>query len=191
MKLGPTLYVKDRRAWRAWLRKNHETKREVWLVYPRKATGKKRIPYNDAVEEALCFGWIDSTVKGIDPERFAQRFTPRTKGAKLSAMNRERVDQMVRAKKMTKAGLAVLGNLGSLKVEVPPAVKRALAKTRGAKAQFKRLPDSYKRIRLGYIEAGRKHGRAEYAKRVRHFVDMTAKGKKFGTWKGEEASKKK
>ncbi len=191
MKLGPTLYVKDRRAWRAWLRKNQDKKRDVWLVYPRKATGKERIPYNDAVEEALCFGWIDSTVKGVDNERFAQRFTPRNKGSNLSAMNRERVDQMIRGKKMTKSGLAVLGKLGSLKIEVPPAVKRALSKTPGAKHQFDTLPGSYKRIRIGYIEAGRKHGRAEYAKRVRHFVDMTAKGKKFGTWKGEEASKKK
>ncbi|HEX9817010.1 MAG TPA: YdeI/OmpD-associated family protein [Candidatus Thermoplasmatota archaeon] len=191
MNLGKTLYVKNRRAWRAWLRKNHATARDIWLVYPRKATGKKRIPYNDAVEEALCFGWIDSNLKGIDEERFAQRFTPRRKGANLSAMNWERVERLVRGKKMTKAGLVVLGKLGSLKVEVPPAVKRALSKTHGAKAEFERLPDSYKRIRIGYIEAGRNHGRAEYAKRVRHFVAMTANGKKFGTWKGDEASKKK
>lgn len=189
MNIGKTLYINDRRAWRAWLRKNHATAREIWLVYPRKASGKKRIPYNEAVEEALCFGWIDSTVKGIDDERFAQRFTPRKKGAPLSALNRERVERLRRSKKMTKPGLAVLGRLEPLKVSVPPAVKRALATTPGAKAKFRNLPASYKRIRLGYIEAGRQHGRAEYAKRVRHFVEMTANGKKFGTWKGE-ASKK-
>ena len=190
MKLGTTLYVTERRAWRAWLRKNHAKAREIWLVYPRKSTGKKRIPYNDAVEEALCFGWIDSNLKGIDKDRFAQRFTPRKKGAKLSAMNRERVERLRRRKKMTKAGLEALGDLKPLRLKVPGSVTRALAKTPGAKAKFETLPASYKRIRLGYIEAGRRHGRAEYAKRVRHFVEMTAKGKKFGTWKGGSSRKK-
>jgi uncharacterized protein YdeI (YjbR/CyaY-like superfamily) len=189
MKLGKTLYVKDRRAWRAWLRTNHATKREIWLVYPRKATGRKRIPYNDAVEEALCYGWIDSNLKGIDEERFAQRFTPRKKGAPLSAMNRERVAKLVARRKMTKHGLAVLPSSPPARVTVPAAVKRALSKDPDAAKEFRTLPDSYKRIRLGYIEAGKRHGPAEYQKRVRHFVRMTAKGKRFGTWKGREEKK--
>ena len=186
MKIGKTLYVKDRRAWRAWLRRNHTNEREVWLVYPRKSTGKKRIPYNDAVEEALCFGWIDSNLKGLDDERFAQRFTPRRRDARLSAMNRERVERLIAGRKMTKAGLDAIGPLRPAKLVVPPAVKRALARDPEARRRFARLPASYKRIRMGYIEAGRRHGRAEYAKRVRHFVEMTAKGKRFGTWQGSK-----
>ena len=80
-------YAKDRRAWRAWLAKHHRAKTEVWLVYYRKDSGKPRIPYNDAVEEALCYGWIDSTLMKVDRERFAQRFSPRKAKSSLSPMN--------------------------------------------------------------------------------------------------------
>lgn len=70
---GDTLYVQDREAWRAWLRENHDKRDDVCLIYPKKHTGRPRIPYADAVEEALCFGWIDSIAKRIDGETFAQR----------------------------------------------------------------------------------------------------------------------
>ncbi|MCK4440294.1 hypothetical protein KAU85_04855, partial [Candidatus Bathyarchaeota archaeon] len=77
MKTTGKLYVTNRDDWRAWLRRNHDAKKEVWLIYYKKHTGKPRIPYDDAVEEALCFGWIDSIIKKIDDEKFAQKFTPR------------------------------------------------------------------------------------------------------------------
>src|SRR4030095_1078478 len=77
MKQEPkTLYVTDRAAWRAWLEEHHASEREVWLVYYKKHTGRPRIPYDDAVEEALCFGWIDSIVRRLDDEKFAQKFNP-------------------------------------------------------------------------------------------------------------------
>jgi len=82
-----TLYVSERKDWRAWLAKHHKTDKQIWLVYYRKETGKPRISYNDAVEEALCFGWIDSTVHKLDDERFAQRFSPRKKTSSLSQSN--------------------------------------------------------------------------------------------------------
>jgi uncharacterized protein YdeI (YjbR/CyaY-like superfamily) len=69
MKLGKTLYVTERNAWRDWLADNHDKEDEIWLVFYKKGTGKPRLPYDDAVEEALCFGWIDSIVKRIDQER--------------------------------------------------------------------------------------------------------------------------
>ena len=74
MDLGKTLYVTNRKDWRSWLAKNQAKEKVVWLIYYKKASGKKRIPYNDAVEEALAFGWIDSTVKAIDEEKYAQRW---------------------------------------------------------------------------------------------------------------------
>ena len=77
MKITEKLHVTNRDDWRAWLRKNHSTKKEIWLIYYKRHTGKPRIPYSDAVEEALCFGWIDSLVKKIDDEKFVQKFTPR------------------------------------------------------------------------------------------------------------------
>lgn len=106
MELGETLYVTDREAWREWLAEHHASEKEIWLIYYKQQAGKPRIPYNDAVEEALCFGWIDSTVKKIDEERNAQRFTPRRENSPASEMNKERVRRLIKAGKMTQAGLA-------------------------------------------------------------------------------------
>src|SRR3989442_11748515 len=77
MEIGTTLYVKDRRQWRAWLARHHKTAPEIWLIYYKKHSGRPRIPYSDAVEEALCYGWIDSITKPVDEDRWAQRFSPR------------------------------------------------------------------------------------------------------------------
>src|SRR2546422_9455122 len=111
---GPRLEVATRRAWRAWLHAHHRTAKEIWLVYYRKASGRPRIAYNDAVEEALCFGWIDSNQKGIDDERFAQRFTPRRRVGGLSEMNKHRVRRLVAEGRMTPAGMAVIGGAAHL-----------------------------------------------------------------------------
>jgi uncharacterized protein YdeI (YjbR/CyaY-like superfamily) len=91
MQITKTFYAKNRKEWRKWLEKNHGKETEIWLIYYRKSTGKPRISYNDAVEEALCFGWIDSIEKGLDEERFAQRFTPRKPKSNWSALNIERM----------------------------------------------------------------------------------------------------
>ena len=101
MELGKTLYVTDRKKWRSWLAKNHNKEKDIWLIYYRKSSGKKRIPYNDAVEEALCYGWIDSIQKRIDEEKFAQRFSPRKPNSVLSQMNKERIHKLIEQKKMT------------------------------------------------------------------------------------------
>ena len=84
MDIGKTLYVTEREAWRAWLAANYRDEPEIWLVYYRKDFGKPRIPYNDAVEEALCFGWIDGIIKKYDEESNVQRITPRRKKSFLS-----------------------------------------------------------------------------------------------------------
>src|SRR3989344_2059161 len=97
-----TLYMTRRDDWRAWLEKNHKRKKEVWLVYYKKSSGKPRISYDDAVEEALCFGWIDSTVKKIDSESFAQRFTPRNPKSAYSQPNKERLKKLVEKGKVIK-----------------------------------------------------------------------------------------
>jgi uncharacterized protein YdeI (YjbR/CyaY-like superfamily) len=100
------LYVTTRDEWRAWLAEHHDTEKEVWLVSYKKHTGRPQIPYDDAVEEALCFGWIDSLVKTIDDERFAQKFTPRKEKSNWSESNKGRVRKLVREGRMTEAGLA-------------------------------------------------------------------------------------
>ena len=87
MEITKTYYAKDRNSWRTGLEKNHKSKKEIWLVYYKKNSNKSRVEYSDAVKEALCFGWIDSTAKSIDEEKYAQRFTPRRKGSKWSSLN--------------------------------------------------------------------------------------------------------
>jgi uncharacterized protein YdeI (YjbR/CyaY-like superfamily) len=109
MDISKTLYVTNRDEWRAWLEENHATEPEIWLVYYKKHTSQPTIPYEDAVEEALCFGWIDSTAKRIDDEKYAQRFTPRKDHKNWSEPNKQRVRKLIQAGRMTPAGLARIG----------------------------------------------------------------------------------
>src|SRR3989442_10969194 len=105
MKIGRPLYGKNRREWRGWLSKHHRTAPEIGLIYYKKQSGKPRLPYNHAVEEALCYGWIDSLLKPIDARCYAQRFSPRRSTSRLSAMNRERVRRLIASGRLTRVGL--------------------------------------------------------------------------------------
>ena len=107
MDITETLQPKNRKQWRKWLSNNHNKKKEIWLVYYRKSTQKPRIEYNDAVEEALCFGWIDGIEKSLDEERFAQRFTPRRPKSNWSESNIQRMKKLIKSGEMTEAGMAV------------------------------------------------------------------------------------
>src|SRR5262245_9723901 len=102
MDITNTLYITNPKDWRKWLKKHYKKEKEIWLVYYKKETGKPRIAYNDAVEEALCFGWIDSIVKKLDKEQTAQRFSPRKPNAKYSQANIERLRSLVTKKKVIK-----------------------------------------------------------------------------------------
>src|SRR5512146_1141025 len=102
------LEVDSRAEWRSWLRKNHRSAKEVWLVFHRKSSGKQRISYNDAVEEALCFGWIDSILHSLDDTRFAQRFSPRKPNVPYSPANQERLRKLIAQGKISKGVLATL-----------------------------------------------------------------------------------
>lgn len=184
MEVGQKLDVRTRAAWRTWLRRNHSREKEIWLVLHAKASGTSSITYNDAVDEALCFGWIDSIVKKVGPQSRAQRFTPRRKGSPVSEMNKARARRLVRERRMTAAGRAALGTaLRRERLVVAPDVRRALRAAPGAWARFEAFPAAYKRIRLGFIEGAR--GRPEiFATRLRYFVRMTAQGKRFGMVRG-------
>ena len=189
MDLGKTLYVTNREQWRSWLAKNHDKEKEIWLVYYRKSSGKPRIPYNDAVEEALCYGWIDSILKGIDDEKFAQRFSKRKPTSRLSAANRERINLLIQEKKMTTYGLNAISKISDNskdKKEQPTIatdILNPLKANKKAWKNFENLPESYKRVRIGYIESRRHHGAEMFQKSLQHFIEMTAKNKKFGNMK--------
>ncbi|MEA3144367.1 MAG: hypothetical protein QOG31_1691 [Thermoplasmata archaeon] len=178
----------DRRKWRSWLRRNHAKRTQVWLVYWRAASGRPRISYNAAVEEALCYGWIDSQQKGVDEDRVAQRFSPRRPGSGLSEMNRQRVLKLVASRRMTKAGLeAIAGSFDPEKPEPPVTmaadVRKALRAEPAAWRNFQAFPEGYRRLRLAYVEAGRRHGPEQVAKRIRNLVAKSAAGKRFGAVK--------
>ncbi|MDA4112428.1 MAG: cupin domain-containing protein [Thaumarchaeota archaeon] len=104
-----TLSVPDREGWRDWLSQNHKSEREVWLVLYKKGAGRRGASYDEAVEEALCFGWIDSIIRKIDGESYAQRFTPRKPGSNWSASNLARINKLIRENRMTASGLAAIG----------------------------------------------------------------------------------
>jgi uncharacterized protein YdeI (YjbR/CyaY-like superfamily) len=187
VKLGKTFYAPDRATWRAWLKRHHQTAREIWLVYYKNGSGKPRIPYNHAVEEALCFGWIDSILKPIDGKKYAQRFSPRRATSVLSPMNRERVRRLIRAKRMTKAGLASLAHAFDHETEsradpparIPQDILARLKRDPVVWKHFQRFSESYKRIRIGWI-TGARHRPDAFETRLAYFMKMTAKNKRFG-----------
>jgi uncharacterized protein YdeI (YjbR/CyaY-like superfamily) len=184
VEIGKTLYVKDRKSWRAWLRKNYNRKSEIWLIYYKLNSGKKRIPYDVAIEEALCFGWIDSIAKPIDQQKYAQRFSPRRPGSQLSETNRERVRRLIKSRRMTRAGLAAITHAfrqTEKPKRVTPAndVLEALQSDKQTWANFQKFPQTYKRIRIWWIEASRNRPEV-FRQRLAYFVKMTAQNKKFG-----------
>lgn len=192
MEVTRTLYVHKPRDWRAWLRKNHKTAGEIWLIYYNKASGKPRLAYNDAVDQALCFGWIDSTVKKLDKDRFCQRFTPRKPGSPCSEMNKARAHRMMREGQMTAAGRealkGVLGHGARITKKgishpggwtLPPDILAALKRDPSAWKHFRKFPETYKRIRIAFIDGARKRPE-EFKRRLGSFLRRTAKNQKFG-----------
>ncbi len=108
MRPGETLEVKTRTEFRVWLKENHEVKSEIWLIYYYNQSGKQKLNYDESVEEAICFGWIDGQVFRMDEERFVRRFSPRQFASRWSEHNKKRALKVLREGKMTEAGMARL-----------------------------------------------------------------------------------
>ena len=189
MKLADGLYVTNRDDWRAWLRKNYETKKEIWLIYYKKHTGKPSIPYDDSVEEALCFGWIDNIIKRIDDEKFVRKFTPRKAKSKWSEANKRRVRKMTEVGKMTEAGLAKVKEakktgewfkIAPVRKElvIPSYVKETLAKNQKALANFNNLAESYKRQYVGWISSAKREETRK--RRLMEAIRLLEKNEKLG-----------
>jgi uncharacterized protein YdeI (YjbR/CyaY-like superfamily) len=185
-----TLYVTDRQQWRDWLSEHHAAEKEVWLLYYKKHTGKPRIPYDDAVEEAICFGWIDSTVRRIDDETYAQRFTPRTDPYRWSDSNVRRARSMIEAGKMTSAGLdrikvdldaAPSGRADARAGEepvLPEHLERLIRGNARAWAGFTGLTDAQRRLYIRWIMDAKKD--ETRLRRVRSAIELLEQGKKLG-----------
>jgi uncharacterized protein YdeI (YjbR/CyaY-like superfamily) len=147
---------KNRKAWRTWLKRNHDSRPEVWVVFSKGP--KRRLRYADAVEEALCFGWIDTTVRRLDEDHYMQRFTPRSNVRNWSKLNLDRFDRMVSAGLMTDAGWAKRpGDVSAppsrhhVDDPIPPLIRRELAKHPIARRNFLALAPSYRRDYIRWI----------------------------------------
>ncbi len=179
MEITTTLYVTDRIAWHQWLLDNYHTATDIWLITYKKHTGKPSIPYNQAVEEALCFGWIDSIRKRVDDERLAQRFTPRKTGSSYSQTNLERLRRMLAQQRIMPEVLPAVREALAIPFQPPEDVLTELRADPVAWTNFQRYSGSYQRIRLAYIDSARKRPE-EFEKRLNNFLKKTAQDKQYG-----------
>ncbi|MBI1227029.1 MAG: hypothetical protein GC192_17490 [Bacteroidetes bacterium] len=185
MEITEVFYPHTRQDWRNWLAEHHQSKSEIWLRKFLKATGKPSLPYDDMVEECLCFGWIDGTHKKYDGQSSVQRITPRRKKSFLSELNRQRIWKLQAQGLMTPAGIAPIeSQIGSPDdpLHIPDWILDALQQDEQVWQQFEAFPHFYKRLKLGWINEVQGASRqAEAQKRLNYLLKMTAQGKRYGT----------
>jgi uncharacterized protein YdeI (YjbR/CyaY-like superfamily) len=180
-----TLNIKTRTEWRNWLQQNFNIQKEVWLVYAKKSTGEQRIQYNDAVEEALCFGWIDSINKALDKDHTMQRFTPRQAKSSYSQPNKERLKWLAENNLIHHSFLKTVQEIISKEYVFPLDILDEIKKHKTAWENYKTFSDSYKRIRIAYIDSARKRPE-EFAKRLNNFIQKTQDNKLISGFGGIE-----
>ena len=185
-----TVEVKNRAEWRAWLAANHNKETEVWLVYYKKKTGKSSVEYGASVEEALCYGWVDSIIKKLDDTKYARKFTPRKDSSKWSASNKKRVEKLMYDGLMTEHGLIKVEaakRSGSwdnpvkspeLAYDMSAEFADALRENKRAQETYANLAQTYQKQYLGWIETAKRPETRE--KRIRESILLLAEGKKLG-----------
>lgn len=156
-----TFYASHRSKWRAWLGKNAARASEIWLVFYKKDAAKTCVTYDDAVEEALCFGWIDTTARSLDETRYLQRFTPRKPRSAWAASNIERANRMIAEGKMTAAGLRAFDGHEARRVKANPttltvSLERRFKKASTAWKNFQAFPPGYRRTTIGWVASAKK-----------------------------------
>lgn len=176
------LEVKSRQELRQWLIKNHRTETECWVVVKRgRPKDDGTFWYIDAVEEAMCFGWIDSTVKKIDENITAQKLCPRKSGSIWSELNKERCRRMERLGLMTDAGRAVLPDMSENGFVIDKDILKSLQDDPVVWDNFCRFPDLYKRVRIDTIQIKKRQPEL-YKSRLDKFIENTRKGILYGEW---------
>src|SRR5580704_14575269 len=156
-----SVLAKDRAQWRRWLGKNSASCDEIWLVFYKKASGKQTVSYDHAVEEALCFGWVDGMKKKLDEERYAFRFTPRKARSAWSKSNLQRVERLIADGQMTEAGLKAYNSdhrreAAPMPTALPQALEEKFRKQRAAWANYQKFPPGYRRITAGWVASAKK-----------------------------------
>lgn len=184
-------YPKNRKEWRSWLQKNHATLQNVWLVMYKKDSGKPTVTYEEVVEEALCFGWIDSVSNRRDEESRLLYISTRKPKIGWSALNKGRIEKLLKENKIMPAGIQKIEtakNDGSWSLldkvealEIPPALKEALGKNKKALAHFTRFPASVKKQLFLWVESAKTEGTR--LKRITEIVTLAEKNTRANQWK--------
>ena len=169
--------------WREWLARHHDSASEVWLVFYKRHTGRPSVAYEDAVDEALCFGWIDSLVKRLDDQRYARKFTPRKLDSKWSTANRKRFAELQASGRLMPAGLARpptrrSGDAPKPPPEIPAYILEAFERKPAAWKFFESLAPSHRRLYVGWIDSAKRP--ETKARRLKETLRLLADGKKLG-----------
>jgi uncharacterized protein YdeI (YjbR/CyaY-like superfamily) len=183
------LYITNREQWRDWLSKNHAAEAGIWLIFYKKGTTRPTIAYEAAVEEALCFGWIDSIIKKIDAAKYARKFTPRSDNSKWSPLNKKRANKMIKEGRMTKVGLAKIETAKTtgfwdkddrpqLSLDVPLEFAKALACNQKAKENFDKLAPTYRKYYIAWISVAKRPDTRK--RRIEESITLLEKGQKLG-----------
>ena len=173
----------DRGRWRAWLSAHFETEKEIWFVFPTVSSGEPGVSYNDAVEEALCFGWIDGTAGTLDATHQLRRFTPRRKGSPYSRPNIERLIRLDGRGMIHPKVRASVVDLINAPFVFPEDITAALRADAVVWENYQAFPEPYKRIRVAYVDAARKRPE-EFEKRLAFFIKKTREGKMISGYGG-------
>ena len=169
-------------SWRSWLEKNCGTRREIWLLFPCKGSPTKGIVYTQALEEALCFGWVDSTAKRYDVQTIAQRFSPRGRNSSWSEVNKQHARILVERGKMAPTGMAVLPNLDPDAYVPPEDILAELRSDEVVWRNFCAFPAYYSNIRLAAIDLQRKNAE-RFTRSLDIFISRTRQNKRYGRFR--------
>ena len=184
------VHVTTRTQWRRWLTENHDQEKDgIWLVFHKKATGRASLKYEESVEEALCFGWIDSIIKRINDDRYCRKFTPRKDDSGWSNTNKKRVERIIKEGRMTEFGQAKVEaakRSGRWEMDprpvidagIPQELSEALARNRKAKDFFEKLAPTYRKHFIGWIVSAKRE--ETRAKRLKESLALLANGEKLG-----------
>jgi uncharacterized protein YdeI (YjbR/CyaY-like superfamily) len=188
-----TFHPMTRKAWREWLQENHASSPGIWMIYYKKQSGKRKLEYGEAVEEALCFGWIDSLPRKLDEQRAMLKFTPRKPKSAWSRLNKTRITKLIRAGLMTVAGLGKIeqakkdGSWDKLTSSdshidsnsIPVELRKALSKRKKALENFNSFPPGYRKRFLFWIDSAKQPGTRKA--RIQQTVRMVLANKKPGS----------
>lgn len=178
-----TFDARTRERWRRWLAKHHASESEVWLIFHKQHTGKPSVAYNDSVDEALCYGWIDSLIKRIDDDRYARKFTPRKAESNWSSANIKRYAALKAGNRLAAPGLERSPE-GRPVVDmarpgyVPDYIEQAIRKNARAWKFFENLAPSYRRLYVAWVDSAKRDVTKQ--SRLRQAIEMMKTGRKPG-----------